>query len=87
MVKIPDRLECLFNATIEQRGNSYSNEIPRTELERGAISCGETYRVAVLPNPLQNRDADTPQQSGSVATAGSVTPDSQTPPVSEGCAR
>lgn len=87
MVQFPDRLECLFSASIEQRGDSYSIEIPRSELEQRTISSGETYRVAILPSTPQNRDADTRQQSGSVSASGSAAPASQTPPVSEGDVR
>ena len=48
MVEIPDQLECLFTTSIDQQGNSYRIEIPRSELEQGTITSGETYRVAVV---------------------------------------
>jgi predicted RNA-binding protein with TRAM domain len=87
MVQLPDRLECLFSASVEQRGDSYSIEVPRSELERGEISSTETYRVAVLPRTPQNRDTDTHQREDSVSTAESIPTASQTPPVSEGDVR
>ena len=87
MVQLPDRLECLFSTSVEQRGDSYSIEIPRSELEQGTISNDETYRVAVLPSQPQNRDADTRQQDGSAPTADSTASAQQTPPVSEGDVR
>jgi predicted RNA-binding protein with TRAM domain len=86
MVEIPDRLECLFSASIEQHEDSYSIEIPQDELEQGTISRGETYHVAVLPSMPQDGDTDAPQQAGSVgASGGERAP--QTPPVSEGDVR
>lgn len=87
MLELPDRLECLFTASVEQRGDSHSIEIPRSELEQGAISSGETYRVAILPSPPRNRDADTRQQNRSVSASESMASASQTPPVSEGDVR
>ncbi len=84
MVKLPDRLECLFSASVEQRGDSYSIEIPRSELEQGTISGSETYRVAILPSGLQNGSTDAPQQEDPASTSGSMASDTQTPPVSEG---
>lgn len=83
MVEIPDRLECLFSASVEQRGDTYQIEIPRGELEQGTISRGETYRVTILPSTSQDGATDAPQQAGSVAPSGGEH-DPQTPPVSEG---
>jgi predicted RNA-binding protein with TRAM domain len=81
MVEIPDRLECLFSASVEQHGNSYSIEIPQNELEEDAVRGGETYRVAILPGSPQTAAR---QQS----TAASFSGDSpQSPPVAEGDVR
>ena len=87
MVEIPDRLKCLFSASVDQQGDSYRIEIPQEELEQGTISRGDTYRVAVLPTPAQNGGSDVQQQDRSAppADAGERTP--QTPPVSEGDVR
>ena len=87
MVKIPDQLECLFSASVDQRGDSYRIQIPREEFEQGTISRGETYRVAVLPTPSENSDSDVRQQDRSVppVDAGERAP--QTPPVAEGDVR
>ncbi len=87
MVEIPDRLECLFSASIDQRGDSYSIEIPREELEEGAISRDDTYRVAVLPSTPQNRATSARQQGGSAPNTDMVERDPQTPPVAEGDVR
>jgi hypothetical protein len=42
------KLECLFTTSIDQYGDSYRIEIPRSELEQGTITSGETYRVALV---------------------------------------
>ena len=50
MVEIPDSLRSLFTATVEQRGDKYVIEVPRSEIENAAATPGQTYRVAVLPH-------------------------------------
>jgi predicted RNA-binding protein with TRAM domain len=82
MVEIPDQLEYLFSTSIDQQGDAYRIEIPRSELEQGTITSGETYRVAVVPG--------TPGSDG-VSSSGS-NPDSdsstqQSPPVEPGDVR
>lgn len=44
MVEIPDRLECLFSASVEEAGDLYTIEVPKDEAERM-----EAGREAVLP--------------------------------------
>ena|SRR5699024_2176827 len=48
MVEIPDRLRCLYTATLEERNGSYMLDVPCEELEQESIESGETYRVALL---------------------------------------
>ena len=86
MVEIPDQLESLFSASVDQHGDSYRIEIPRKELEQGTVSRGETYRVAVLPTPAQNGDSDVRRQDRS-APPTDTGERAQTPPVSEGDVR
>ena len=81
MVEIPDRLECLFSASVEEAGDSYSIEVPKDEAERGTISAGETYRVVLL----ENTPADESEPSHTdTASTSSTTP---RPPVSTGDTR
>ena len=47
-MEISDKLLCLFSATIEDDGESYTVEIPKREIETGAVDPGETYRVALI---------------------------------------
>ena len=67
MVGIPDRLECLFTALVEEDGDSHSIEIPREELEMETISAGETYRVVILgdthPIGSESQQDETPAKS------------------------
>ena len=79
MVEIPDRLECLFSASIEQDEDSYSIEVPHEELDVGTVSAGETYRVVILedshPDSSENQHDETHAESNT---------SSSTPPVSQG---
>jgi predicted RNA-binding protein with TRAM domain len=84
MVKLPDRLECLFTASVDQRGDSYRIEIPRSELEQGEVQNGETYRIALLPSPPQTGGTDASQQDDAAASSGTMEHVPQTPPVAEG---
>lgn len=86
MVQFPDRLECLFSASIDQQDGSYSIEIPRSELEQKVISSGDIYRVAVLPQQSQIVETDARPQDDTVPTVDSRSSASQ-PPVSEGDVR
>jgi predicted RNA-binding protein with TRAM domain len=81
MVEIPDQLECLFTTSIDQQGDSYRIEIPRSELEQGTITSGETYRVAIV--------SGIPSQDDASASPGSNSdsPTQQSPPVEPGDVR
>jgi predicted RNA-binding protein with TRAM domain len=47
-VEISDELLCLYSADVSDDGDSYRIEVPRREVETGAVSVGETYRVALI---------------------------------------
>jgi predicted RNA-binding protein with TRAM domain len=83
MAEIPDRLECLFTASVEEDEGSYSIEIPRAELDMGRVSAGETYRVVVLDEPQPGSSERQPAEIP--ATTGASSP--PTPPVSSGDVR
>jgi predicted RNA-binding protein with TRAM domain len=82
MVEIPDRLECLFSASIEQDEDSYSIEVPHEELDVGTVSAGEAYRVVILEGSQPDRSENQHDETH----AESSTP-SSTPPVSTGDTR
>jgi predicted RNA-binding protein with TRAM domain len=80
MVEIPDRLECLFTASVEEDEDSYSIEIPREELDVGAVSAGETYQVVVLGESEPGGSESQPAETSATAMVSSPS----TPPVSKG---
>ncbi|WP_410765409.1 TRAM domain-containing protein [Haloferax sp. DFSO60] len=47
-MEISDKLLCLFNADVRAEDDRYVVEVPRREVETGAIEPGETYRVALI---------------------------------------
>ena len=74
MVEIPDTLECLFTTSLEEQNGSYTIEVPRSEIEEGSLTAGETYRVVLLEGP------ESPKSSTSIQSQ----PDEQAPPVESG---
>ena len=90
MVEIPDRLECLFSTSIDQQSGSYRIEVPRSELEKGTITDGETYRVAIVSSTPRSDDVGTRQQpdgASSSPRSDSDSPTQQSPPVESGDVR
>jgi predicted RNA-binding protein with TRAM domain len=80
MVEIPDSLQSLFTATVEERDGRYVIEIPESEVEHGAVRPGDTHRIAVLPAREQSPDTESdPELSQTDRQPGP--PD---PPVDEG---
>lgn len=47
-MEISSKLLCLFSADISQTGDEYVVEVPRREVESGAVEPGESYRVALV---------------------------------------
>jgi predicted RNA-binding protein with TRAM domain len=77
-MEISDKLLCLFSATIEDEGGEYTVEIPRREIDTGAVEPGETYRVALIATG----EADDREEE---ETAGVEPPsDEPQPPVERG---
>ncbi|GAA0460314.1 TRAM domain-containing protein (plasmid) [Halococcus dombrowskii] len=83
MVEIPDRLACLFTGSVTEAGDSYTIEVPKEELDVGAITAGETYQIVLLenPQPADSTDSDDQQEGLSTNSVGSASRD---PPVSRG---
>jgi predicted RNA-binding protein with TRAM domain len=82
MVEIPDRLACLFTDSVTEAGDAYTIEVPKEELDVGAIRAGETYRVVILENSAPSGSDD--QQDPSTNSPASAT---SKPPVSQGAIR
>jgi len=94
MPEIPDSLQTVFSATVEQRGDSFHIEVPSSEVEAGALENGQTYRVTLLkqntsrqsasPGELQDQahsEMLDPSSDHEGPTGYSTAPD---PPVDEG---
>jgi len=78
-MEISDRLLCLFSAHVEEQNDSYVVEVPRQELDVGAVSEGATYRVALLS------DGSTAEAPTADTTTESTTDRHEPePPVDEG---
>ena len=83
MVEIPDRLACLFTGSVTEAGDSYTVQVPKEELDVGAITAGETYRVVILEDSAPT-GSDDQQEDPSANSAVSAT---SKPPVSQGAIR
>lgn len=84
MVEVPESLQSLFSATVEKRGETYTLEVPQTEIDHGAISPGETYRIGVLTqrqSSTKTADERTAQEQPAPSERNSGPP---APPVTEG---
>jgi predicted RNA-binding protein with TRAM domain len=47
-MEISDKLLCLFSAEVEENEDRFVVEVPRREIETGAVDPGDTYRVALI---------------------------------------
>ena len=75
-MEISNELLCLFSATVSEDDDRYVVELPRREIETGAVDPGETYRVAVI-SPSEDTEEPTP-------TEREPRPDEPQPPVEPG---
>lgn len=76
-MEISNDLLCLFSETVQAENDSFRIELPKQEIELGAVDPGETYRVALLPAEIDTNAADATEQD----SAGSERPE---PPVDVG---
>ncbi len=82
MVDIPDSLRSLFTGTIEERNGRYVIEVPRSELDHGALHAEDTYRVALL-GASEGPDTD-PEDTTPTPPSDHSLQSPRTPPVAEG---
>ncbi|WP_135820347.1 TRAM domain-containing protein [Halostella litorea] len=73
-MEISDELLCLFSADVSVQDDKYVVEVPRREVETGAVEAGGTYRVALI----SSEDASESEESSSGA------PPEPQPPVEVG---
>ena len=57
-MELSEKLLCLFSANISDEGEHYEIEIPRREVETGAVSPGETYRIALIAPERERSEAE-----------------------------
>jgi predicted RNA-binding protein with TRAM domain len=68
MVEVTDSLTCLFTAEVEADGDGgYAVSVPKREIEHGAVTPGETYRIAVINRDKQDAAADRSGSDGDSA--------------------
>ena len=76
-MELSDELLCLFSAEVTEDGDRYVVEVPRREVETGAVDDGRGYRVALI-----ERD-DAGGDPASTSTTSTPT-DGPQPPVEPG---
>jgi predicted RNA-binding protein with TRAM domain len=74
-MEISEKLLCLFSADVEDDGDRFVVEVPKREIDTGAVTPGETFRVALISTHAES--ADTSDESGPA-------PDEPQPPVEPG---
>lgn len=57
-MEISEKLLCLFSAEVETEGDRFIVEVPRREIETGAIDPGDTYRVALIAGERDDETAE-----------------------------
>jgi len=75
-LEISDELLCLFSADVTVEDDRYLVEVPRREVETGAVEAGGTYRVALISADIEAA-TDEPADS-------ETPPDQPQPPVEPG---
>ena len=77
-MEISDKLLCLFNADVEAKDDRFVVEVPRREVDTGAVEADDTYRVALIRTGAEEgTEVETD-------TEPSTTPDEPQPPVERG---
>ncbi|MFC7077045.1 MULTISPECIES: TRAM domain-containing protein [Haloarcula] len=75
-MEISEKLLCLFSADVTDEGDRYVVEVPRREIETGAVEAGGTYRVALISADDESADSE--------GAASETPPDQPQPPVEPG---
>jgi predicted RNA-binding protein with TRAM domain len=83
MVEIPDSLRCVFSTTVRERDGTYVVDIPSEEIDREAVTPGETYRIAIFEAPATTEHEEQDSQHPDHAQRPHQTHPPE-PPVEEG---
>ena len=62
-MELPESLLTVFSAEIERRNGRPIVELPERELRVGELEVGESYRIAVLPQPETKTNSTRPPSS------------------------
>jgi len=74
-LEISEQLLCLFSADVRDEGDRYVVEVPKREVETGAVDAGGTYRVALIASDAESESSN---------EASETPPDQPQPPVEPG---
>lgn len=86
-MSVPDRLRCLFSARLERHEDSYVFEVPRSEVDRGSVTPGEGYRVALIETPAEEAGGDRTEASTGGRQEWADDRPTRSPPVEAGDVR
>ena len=75
-MEISDELLCLFSADVTVEDDRYLVEVPKREVETGAVDAGGTYRVALISTDIE--------AGAEESTEAEAPPDQPQPPVEPG---
>lgn len=78
-MEIPENLHCLISATVQEENGAYVIEIPEQEIEQGALTPGDTYRIGIFE---AHSDADSSGDQD--ASEPETTDEPPSPPVELG---
>lgn len=79
-MELPESLLTVFSARVEHRGGVPIVELPERELDLGELEVGESYRIAVLPQP----GTSTESAGTDARREGRRSKERSEPPVEEG---
>ncbi len=91
-MELPDRLRCLFTATVESEDDVARIEIPKRELEHENLRSGGTYQIAILGSSASTESAEpepdrTPPDDAEAGSDSVDEYDTPAPPVEVGDTR
>ena len=82
-MEISEELLCLFSAAVREEGDRYVVEVPKREIERGSLTAGDTYRVALIDGDAGG-DADGSATTSATAGGEPTAESEPQPPVEKG---
>lgn len=84
MAEIPNSLQSLFTARLEEQDGRYLLEVPESEIDHGAIDPSQTHRVALLEQPKEAQTQENTETAEEQSENRDKAEQKQAPPVNEG---